>query len=133
MAHKVYEDTVLAQGPGANYVKRPKLAAIVGAFAEPTRVDRGIAAAAEALPELKSKNCETAEGKAKYLRSYLSQLITAEALTIVEPGTAPEPAAKAEGGEEKPKRSRKKKEKAEESTAADPAEGGEPAEEPAEG
>lgn len=112
MSHKVYDDTVLAQGPGATYVKRPKLAAIVAAFAEPTSVVEGIGRASDALPELKTKHAETEESKRKYLRSYLSQLITAEALTIVEPGTAPAPAA-AEGEEAPKKRSKKKKEKAE--------------------
>lgn len=133
---KTYDDTVLATGPGANYVKRPKLAAIVNAFnIEGGRSVRdGIRVAVDSLPDLKSKNAETPEGKAKYLRSYLSQLINAEALTVVSAGTAPEPAPVAEG-EAKPKKSRSKKNKDQEQGAEQPAEGAEgkaPEEQPAE-
>ena len=128
MAHKVYNDTVLGTGPGANFIKRPKLVAIVKAFENEggRTVEQGLKIASESLPDMKSKHTDTEENKQKYLRSYLSQLINAEALSILNPGTAPAPVAApaAEGEEAKPKRARGKK-KAEAAEPATPVEGDE--------
>ena len=102
---RVYGNTVLKIGPDAAAITRPKKKAIVDAFhvaeGEPhLTVDVAIGYAVEALkPSLKSKAFQ--EDPDAYLRSYLSTLIHAGALEVVERGSpAVRQAPAAEAGEE---------------------------------
>lgn len=105
---RTYLNTTLVQGPGAAFIKRPKLKAIVDSFdkEEPRSVDTALDTTIAALPNLSAKGFK--EDPKKYLSGYLSALIGAEALAVVDQGSAPakpaapaaEPAAEAGEGAE---------------------------------
>lgn len=85
-SHRVRGTTILTRGPQADAIKRPKYKTIVESFPEAgtegLTVDQGIEGAVAKFGDtLKSKHY--AEDPRGYVRSYLSELITAGALEII--------------------------------------------------